>query len=769
MVWHRAQEFASGDFFYGEARIFQTFRGRNCHPQNLMSHLATNLPRRYPGLRPFERSQSAVFHGRQEDISNLTNLVLRERLVLLFAKSGMGKTSLLQAGCAPEMERQDFVPVFLRTERSDRPLLEGIVEMLEKNAHVASTDNTGLRANAPQTLWEKMKRLEFDLNGLPATPVLVFDQFEEAFTLSHSEESRYQFFAELADLANETMPEALRTSLLEKFEYGHLDVETMQWWERQPNVRIVLSIRSDFLHMIDRVSKGIPGILRNRYELQPLDREKARTAIVKPAAEAGAYASQHFNFAPLALEEMLDFLSGRDSAAANDGKLPTKAEEIEAVNLQIICQDVEERIIDFQKPAAFEVDSQFYEGKEGLRNSIRNFYQNQLRLFPKAYVERMLQKSQQGASISALDKNLTAKPVEELQENAQRLIEESLITPGNRRNSVVDDTLISDYQVSPDFLDTLVDKSRLLRKEPRLDDFYYEISHDTLLPAVIESRNARRDKEQADRQKAEYQLKLAEEAKRREAVEAELAATRKQRKLARMVAATSFISLLVSLGFALWFINEYVENARSQLNQAEFYVHNELYNAADTTYRSLLTHPNRVWILANTKPHKNVAAEFEIVQKFNKAYQAIELNFGIADSLMLINNHAPALQRYRLAEDSLKTYRLLNAQYSDDTLNNDWRIHPQQLDAKADLLQERIVNARQTLIREFKISQREYETFVEAKVWGQALRNLRRMKQLLPLHPSDEDELRNALKINELPSDYVKKELANCLAKVPGI
>ncbi|MBC7778366.1 MAG: ATP-binding protein, partial [Phycisphaerae bacterium] len=257
-----------------------------------MSNAAANLPRRYPGLRPFERSQSAVFHGRQEDIARLSNLVLRERLVVLFAKSGMGKTSLLQAGCAPELERQDFVPIFLRTERSDRPLLSGIGELLEKNAHVGGTDDTGLRPGATQTLWEKMKRLEFDLNGLPATPVLVLDQFEEAFTLSHSEESRNQFFSELADLANETMPEALRATLLEDFEYGKLDVETMQWWERQPNVRIVLSIRSDFLHMIDRVSKGIPGILRNRYELQPLNREKARTAIVNPAEQVGDYASQ---------------------------------------------------------------------------------------------------------------------------------------------------------------------------------------------------------------------------------------------------------------------------------------------------------------------------------------------------------------------------------------------------------------------------------------------------------------------------------------------
>ena len=115
-----------------------------------MNNADTNLPRRYPGLRPFERSQSAVFHGRGEDITLLSNLLMRERLVVLFAKSGMGKTSLLQAGCAPELERQDFVPVFLRTERSDRPLLAGIGEMLDKNPQVGGRIDTlaDIRSNA---------------------------------------------------------------------------------------------------------------------------------------------------------------------------------------------------------------------------------------------------------------------------------------------------------------------------------------------------------------------------------------------------------------------------------------------------------------------------------------------------------------------------------------------------------------------------------------------------------------------------------------------
>lgn len=108
-----------------------------------MTKTSINLPRRYPGLRPFERSQQAVFHGRQEDVQRLSNLILRERLVVLFAKSGIGKTSLLQAGVAPELERHDYVPIMLRTERSDKMILDSLDSILRNTPHVSGRNTTG--------------------------------------------------------------------------------------------------------------------------------------------------------------------------------------------------------------------------------------------------------------------------------------------------------------------------------------------------------------------------------------------------------------------------------------------------------------------------------------------------------------------------------------------------------------------------------------------------------------------------------------------------
>ncbi|MDX1912133.1 MAG: hypothetical protein SFV22_11630 [Saprospiraceae bacterium] len=733
-----------------------------------MKHASRTLPRRYPGLKPFEREQASLFCGRKEDIQYLSDLIHRERLVVMFAKSGIGKTSLLQAGCAPEIEKKYFLPIFLRTDRTDQPLLETIGNTLENAVFSPKPTTPATLTGSAETLWEKLKRLEFDLNGFPAVPALFFDQFEEVFTRSHQSEDRLRFFRELADLANETMPEALRKKLLALYEAGALDINEMQQWEKQPDVRIVLSIRSDFLHLLDRASKSIPGILRNRFELLPLNREKARAAMMEPAREAGEFSSKPFLFSKAAMNEILDFLSGQETAI-EESPLPARPDEIETVNLQIICQDVEERIIESQKAAGFVVESPFFDGPEGLRNAIRDFYQNQLELFPKSYIERVNLKKQQGTNPAPNDELLIHKPVNEIREIAQRLIEDSLITSGNRRNSVVDDTLISEYLVSSDFLDTLVDKSRLLRKEPRLDAFYYEISHDTLLPAIIELRHVRRQKEQIAKEKAAYEAKLEEEAKlraileldlentRRKAVEQELFATRRQRKLARTVAMTSFLTLLIVFGFSIWFVNEYVQTTRNQVRSAEYFVYNELFSAASVIYEDLLQSPRKGFVIRSQKPHKDLFAEYQAMQALEGAYLSVKRNMALADSMMLVSDYARVLASYQNALDSLTFYRDMNDRLSDQ--RSEKRVNNELMLQKTAMLNERMEMVQNLLVRDFKISLREYETYVEAGIWEQARRNLLRLKRLIPASPAHEASLQKSLKLQVSPSVYIAREL----------
>jgi ABC-type transport system involved in cytochrome bd biosynthesis fused ATPase/permease subunit len=52
----------------------------------------------WPGLASFTEEARAFFFGREKETDELVRLVRRNTLTVLFGQSGLGKSSLLQAG-----------------------------------------------------------------------------------------------------------------------------------------------------------------------------------------------------------------------------------------------------------------------------------------------------------------------------------------------------------------------------------------------------------------------------------------------------------------------------------------------------------------------------------------------------------------------------------------------------------------------------------------------------------------------------------------------
>src|SRR5262245_31603061 len=55
----------------------------------------------WPGLATFREVDREFFRGRRSEADALFRIVMRERLTVLFGLSGLGKSSLLQAGLFP--------------------------------------------------------------------------------------------------------------------------------------------------------------------------------------------------------------------------------------------------------------------------------------------------------------------------------------------------------------------------------------------------------------------------------------------------------------------------------------------------------------------------------------------------------------------------------------------------------------------------------------------------------------------------------------------
>src|SRR5512139_258475 len=90
----------------------------------------------YIGPRPFERADRVNFFGRTRETRDLLSLIMAERVVLFYAQSGAGKTSLLNTQIIPALESEGFFVLPVVRVGSDLP--PGLPQKVIKNIFVFS-------------------------------------------------------------------------------------------------------------------------------------------------------------------------------------------------------------------------------------------------------------------------------------------------------------------------------------------------------------------------------------------------------------------------------------------------------------------------------------------------------------------------------------------------------------------------------------------------------------------------------------------------------
>jgi ribosomal protein L29 len=229
---------------------------------------------RYPGSIPFSRLHRKLFFGRKEDEALLARHISVNKLMVLHGKSGLGKSSLLNAGLIPRMEEEyGLYPVFVRlgSYQEGKPASPLYIFSERLRAELGSFESPlDAIESADPSLWQYAKSLELarpEHRGL----LLIFDQFEELF--SYPEAGVRLFKEELAELLHDRMPELFRLKLQQAVKKG-LAPQVVAAARKPLALKVVLSLRSDRLSELEQLSSTIPAILHNRYELLPMDPEE---------------------------------------------------------------------------------------------------------------------------------------------------------------------------------------------------------------------------------------------------------------------------------------------------------------------------------------------------------------------------------------------------------------------------------------------------------------------------------------------------------------
>ena len=268
-----------------------------------MPTTASQAKNPWNGLRTY--TEGEIIYGRGNEIQTLSLLILQSHQTVLYGRSGIGKSSILNAGIFPKVRKQGVFPVYIRLEHNvEVSYLDQIKKSIDrevvKSGHISVKEI--VEKSDEESLWEFFHRIEYrNENGDLVKPLVVFDQFEEIFTLEADKRKVNHFFRQLADLINNVMPEALsaktKIQASPKRASKHSDDEmqldlglaafsTISYsYKTNSDFHLVFTIREDFLSYLERNTTDIPALKNNRFCLQPITREQALEIITKPRPE----------------------------------------------------------------------------------------------------------------------------------------------------------------------------------------------------------------------------------------------------------------------------------------------------------------------------------------------------------------------------------------------------------------------------------------------------------------------------------------------------
>lgn len=263
----------------------------------------------YIGLRSHDVDDRwCRFHGRDRESRDLSVLWRSNRLLVLYGHSGVGKTSLIQAGVIPRLDKEtaDALPVARISHSFAFPTADPPLHNPYDFALLSSwspNDSPASLVGLSLTDFLSRREVRTDQYGDPVPVLMAIDQFEEFFSdFPYRQPYLDQFIDHLADAV-----------------------------ENVPNLRLLISIREEFLAKLIPYETRLAGYPRARFQVLPLIRDAALKAVTGPLAGTGR------SFAPGVAEKLVDDLRTVETTSQVGKTTKVTVESVEPAQLQVAC------------------------------------------------------------------------------------------------------------------------------------------------------------------------------------------------------------------------------------------------------------------------------------------------------------------------------------------------------------------------------------------------------------------------------------------------
>lgn len=373
-------------------------------------------------------SEGQAIYGRDAEISAIEESILYNIQTFIYGKSGIGKTSLLQAGVFPKLRQAKYFPVVIRLAFYNNESLNHAVKRLveeEAEREDLAINKIGLQHYViddtevfDSPLYEYFSKVRFEDDAhTPYIPVLILDQFEE--TINNEEQ-----WQRTVDFLKEDL-------------YDLMDNSNIIHGESIPytNYRIVFSMREDYLYcledIVDRYS--LWELRYNRYRIKALDDERASDVIRLTSGTNGLENGKEDKIIKLIIKIVKN----------NSGSRFT---EINTALLSLICSLLHENSID---------KCIYYQDLRKINVYLNSYYDN---------------------------------ICDEIGGTAANYLEDKLLTKDGRRSSIDEGEIISSKKVNYKQLDCLVEKRFLRRIKTDSTSIRYEYIHDLFARMIFKRR-----------------------------------------------------------------------------------------------------------------------------------------------------------------------------------------------------------------------------------------------------------------------------------------
>jgi hypothetical protein len=389
-----------------------------------MTNGAASAPLKpYVGPRPFEKGDSRLFFGREREAHEVSSLVFANKFFVLYAASGAGKTSLVNAGVLPIVEKRlEVLPTARFQARAPNTIsnVANVYTYAVLSAWIKKDDLNRYTHTTLAGFLSSRPRLT-QPTGRTKPRLLIFDQFEELFT-AHPDRwpERQEFLRQLTEAS-----------------------------DSDAGMRVLVVVREDFMSRLLTFYDTLPSGLRDRYFLEPLRRPAAELAIKGPVEGTGR------SFAPDAVYDLVRRLMTSRVEGEDSRTVEVEGEFVEPVLLQVVCQTLWSAL----RPEVTTITQEDVVGLADVDTSLARFYSEKVQevagrgLVTEAYIRQWFQENlltQPGGTRAAV--HVGAETTEGMPNEVVKMLEGQLlrgeVRAGARWLEITHDSLLGPIERS---------------------------------------------------------------------------------------------------------------------------------------------------------------------------------------------------------------------------------------------------------------------------------------------------------------------------------